>query len=221
MYDEVIKMGYPYSMKSAVGYSITLLILLWWLPVIGPIIVGYVTGRKAGGPVKGMIAMIVPILLYFFIVYAIAVGWVNIPPVIQGYFNGSFIGGLVNSTFIPYFRETVSATMEFATATRAYLYYAPSSFFIMIAFAFIGGTISRQIILERRYGLRDVKNHIPRTGFVPPEERKRSRILVKERKVKRRAPEDMRRDSRFVVHPMDTRKKAPVTKDRRYGITFL
>ena len=214
-------MGYPYSMKSAVGYSITLLILLWWLPVVGPIIVGYITGRKAGGPTKGVIAMIVPILLYFFIVYAISIGWVNVPPIVRGYFNGAVIGGLMNTTFIPYLRETMSVALQFGMNTRAYLYYAPSSFFIMIAFAFIGGTISRQMILERRYGLRDVKNHIPRTGFVPPEERKRSRILAKERKIKKKAPEDMRRNNRFVVHQMDTRKKVPVSKDRRYGITFL
>ena len=221
MYDEVIKMGYPYSMKAAVGYSITLLILLWWLPVVGPIIVGYVTGRKAGGPMKGVIAMIVPIFLYFFIVYAIAVGWVNVPPVVQGYFNGSIIGGLMNTAFIPYFRETMSTALRFGTAARDYLYYAPSSFFIMIAFAFIGGTISRQLILERKYGLRESKAYIPKTGFVPQEERKTKILRKKVRKVKKRAPEDIRRDSRFVVHPMDTRKKVPATKERRYGITFL
>ena len=218
MYDEVMKMGYPYSIKAAVGYSITLLILLWWLPIIGPIIIGYVTGRKAGGPMRGVLAIIIPIMLYFFIVYAISVGWVNLPPIIQGYFNGSFVGGLMNSSFIPYFREMVNTAMQSGTAAKNYLYYAPSSFFIMIAFAFIGGTMSRQIILERKYGLRDVKNHVPGTDFTT---RKREKQGILGKRVRRSAPEDINRERKFVVHPMDTKKEVPVRKERKYGITFL
>ncbi len=208
-------MGYPYSMKTAVGYAIILLVLLWWLPIIGPIIIGYITGRKAGGPVKGVVAMLVPILLYFFLIYAISVGWVNVPPIFQNYFNGS-IGSVSNAVFIPYLRETINTAFNIGIMAKSYLYYAPSSLFIMIAFAFIGGTMSRQLILERRYGLREVRKKNAPT-ILDVEERKKPTI----RRKKRKAPEDLSRESKFVVHPMDTKKKVPVNREKRYGITFL
>ncbi len=204
----------PYSIRAAIGYAITLLVLLWWLPIIGPIIIGYVTGRKAGGPMKGVMAMLVPIFLYFFLIYAVSVGWVNIPPIVQNYFNGSLIGGMANTVFIPYFRETISTALQMGIMAKSYLYYAPSSLFIMLAFAFIGGTMSRQLILERMYGLREVRKNNA-MSILQTQEKKKTLI-----KRKKKAPEDLSKESKFVVHPMDTKKKVPV-KEKHYGITFL
>lgn len=140
---------YPYNMGSAVIYSIVLLSTLWWIPIVGPIIIGYITGRKAGGPLKGLIAMAIPIALYFMAVQAINEGLINVPPIVKTYFGGTLLTSAAALPFIQYIHASTRVAMNVGTYIEHYIYYAPPSFFIMLSFAFIGGAVSRQIILER------------------------------------------------------------------------
>lgn len=198
---------YPYSMEGAIGYSIVLLVSLWWLPVVGPIIIGYITGRKAGGPVKGLIAMAIPIFLYFSLMHLIAIGWVHVPHLLKSYFTTSVESGVI----LPYMKETFSTGIAISANIVNYLYYVPSSFFIMLSFAFIGGAMSRQIILERGiYTQPKISKPVKKVDV------KKSGVV--EKKTAQR-PKDVERDGKFVVHKMDTKKKVPVKK--KYGITFL
>lgn len=48
------------SVAIASVWIVGLSILLGWIPVIGPAIAGYVGGRKAGSPSRGLIAGIIP-----------------------------------------------------------------------------------------------------------------------------------------------------------------
>ncbi len=142
---------YPYSVTAAISYAIILLLTLWWLPIVGPIIIGYITGRKSGGPVKGVVAMSVPIFLYFSFIFAVAQGWINIPRVFSTEFIGTLIstfGSLPVFSFLSYADATLNLAMHVGTYFQHYLYYAPPSFFIMLSFAFIGGAVSRMVILE-------------------------------------------------------------------------
>ena len=212
-------MKYPYSFESSVGYAFVLLISLWWLPVLGPIIIGYVTGRKAGDPVKGVIAMLIPIGLYFFVIKAIAMGWVHVPHAIGMYFHSAS-----SASLLPYMNQTFATGMEIGNNIMAHLYYVPSSFFIMVAFAFIGGAMSRQIILERniapKYKREKNKNRkrINNTsGTNKLAINRPSKNLRTSNKNNKRAT--TRRDGEFVVHEMDNRKTIPVKKKR--SITFL
>ncbi len=140
---------YPYNMGSAIIYSVALIATLWWIPVIGPIITGYITGRKAGGPIKGLTAMAIPLILYFMIVNAIHRGLINIPPVVSTYLGGTILTSTVAIPFAHYIEKTAQVAMSVAVYLNHYIYYAPPSFFIMLSFAFIGGAVSRQVILER------------------------------------------------------------------------
>jgi len=54
-----------YNFWSAVKYTFGLSLLLWWLPVFGQMIAGYVGGRRAGAPWKGMIAALLPVAFFF------------------------------------------------------------------------------------------------------------------------------------------------------------
>ena len=223
---------YPYSMGSAVLYSLVLLATLWWLPVVGPMIVGYITGRKAGGPFKGLVAMAIPIALYFFMIQAIHMGWVNVPPVVNTYLQTSIISSADALPYLTYFVTTVKVASNVGTEITSYLYYAPPSFFIMLSFAFIGGALSRQVILERglyKEASRKVTRITPkvRSIEVPEPERKpkvksaKARKTAKSKKVhKFESPES----SKFVVHPMDTKKKVNINGKRihtAHGIVFL
>ncbi len=218
---EVINMKYPYSFGSAVGYSLVLLVSLWWLPVLGPILIGYITGRKAGDPVKGLVAMAVPIALYFMIVQFIAIGWVHVPHIVQSYFSTSLAGAAAGQVFVPYVKQTYITGMEIGTNLLSYLYYAPSAFFIMLTFAFIGGAMSKQVIMERGI-YPERKSHRMRRKVNIPEEVPKKPVIKKapvKSKNTTKKVKNLDRDGKFVVHKMDTKKTVPVKK--KYGITFL
>ncbi len=61
-------------------------ILLFWLPILGPLIAGFVGGRKAGSIKNGIIAAILPALILAVIVF-VALAWI---PVI-----GALVAGVV------------------------------------------------------------------------------------------------------------------------------
>ncbi len=228
---------YPYSMGSAVMYSLLLLATLWWLPVLGPIIVGYITGRKAGGPFKGVVAMAIPVALYFFMVHAIHVGWVNVPPVVNAYFQTSILSSADALPYISYVAATVKIATDVGTQITKYLYYAPPSFVIMFSFAFIGGAVSKQIILERglyREARRRVARVSPKVRSIEVPEPKKSRNVKKVNKgakVKTASKRSKKvrkfetpESSKFVIHPMDTKKNVAIKGKKvhtAHGIAFL
>lgn len=60
----------PGSIGSAILWMFVLSILLFWLPIIGPLIAGFVGGRKAGTVGNAILAVILPgivfgVLLFF------------------------------------------------------------------------------------------------------------------------------------------------------------
>lgn len=50
------------SILSAMGWMFLISILLFWLPVLGPLIAGIVGGRKAGSVGNAILAVILPAL---------------------------------------------------------------------------------------------------------------------------------------------------------------
>ena len=51
------------SISAAIGWMFLLSLLLFWLPVVGPLIAGFVGGRKAGGVGKAIAAVFLPGLI--------------------------------------------------------------------------------------------------------------------------------------------------------------
>jgi hypothetical protein len=46
----------PFSLRSAFLITVLLTVFLWWLPVLGQMIAGYVGGRRSGSAAKGIVA---------------------------------------------------------------------------------------------------------------------------------------------------------------------
>ena len=236
---------YPYSLGEAVSYAFVLTVSLWWIPVVGPMLIGYLTGRKAGGPIKGLIAMSVPIIAYFFAIYAIGVGWIHVPPIVSSYFSGSILGALGNEAIIPYIKQSTTVAISVGTNIEQYLYYAPPSFFIMFSFAFIGGAMSRQIILEkgiypeikRRIPLRRksvTKKDIPQTSISGSAVRSSINNKVHHHTLPRKkacrqinsAEVPKKKNGikgKMVIHVMDEPKPVMIKKKpkKKHGIVFL
>lgn len=51
------------SILSGTVWMIVLSILLFWLPVVGPLIAGFVGGRKSGGVGPALISSLIPAIL--------------------------------------------------------------------------------------------------------------------------------------------------------------
>ncbi len=67
MDSKLIKKKKVYGFWAAVKYTIILSVLLFWLPPFGQMIAGYVGGRKAGTPMKGLFATLLPVIFVFMI----------------------------------------------------------------------------------------------------------------------------------------------------------
>lgn len=79
------------SILLAMLWMALIALLLFWLPVIGPLIAGIVGGRTAGGVLAGMAAVVLPALLFGAALFVFATSLTGIP--VLGLLAAS--GGLV------------------------------------------------------------------------------------------------------------------------------
>ena len=70
MDSKAIKKKKVYGFWAGVKYTVILSVLLFWIPPFGQMIAGYVGGRKAGSPVKGFFATLIPVF-FVFVIYAL------------------------------------------------------------------------------------------------------------------------------------------------------
>jgi hypothetical protein len=184
--DEEIKkyedLKVPYSFWSAVKYSTVLTILLWWLPIIGQMVAGFVGGRRAGKPWKGVVAAMVPLIIIFIVTLLIdnsiiptvimGVDWTpsallktleGMVPVIAPYID-----------FTQLYMTSFIDTIQLSTDVRLDVY------IITAAFAYIGGIMAEQSRMEMNYVARHGGNSMTvsvgqsdgRTEPEGPEERR-------------------------------------------------
>lgn len=155
--DEEIKkfkdLKVPYSFWSAVKYTFVLTVLLWWLPVFGQMVAGFVGGRRAGKPWKGVLAALVPLSIIFLITVLVDQG--VIPTVIMGldwtpsalmlWMQNTFPLLAPYIVFVQMYLSSFIGTIQIATDMRVDLY------IITAAFAYIGGILAEQSRLEMNF----------------------------------------------------------------------
>lgn len=61
------------SVGSATLWMVGLSILLFWIPTVGPLIAGFVGGRKAGGIGAAVVAAIIPAILVSVLLLVLAI----------------------------------------------------------------------------------------------------------------------------------------------------
>ncbi|NLI73726.1 MAG: hypothetical protein GX369_03000 [Euryarchaeota archaeon] len=135
-----------YSFWSAVKYTLGLSLLLWWLPVFGQMIAGYVGGRRAGSPWKGMVAALIPVALFFLISELVIIG--IIPTIWFGFdISPSSVIALIG-TILPVIQPYLEFVNMYLTSFFSSLQTATElgfdSYIITVAFAYIGGVLSLQ-----------------------------------------------------------------------------
>ena len=165
-----------FSFWSAAKFTFVLSLLLWWLPIFGQMIAGYVGGRKAGSPNKGMLAALIPVGLIMLIIYMSRQG--VIPEI-------SFLE-METSTLIAAFgtdipqltvyMEAVVHYMEsFQFAIESTTSLSLNSYIITVAFAYVGGILADQTRREMEYMVRSgnrtqtVHEDVPRSWMAMKE----------------------------------------------------
>ncbi len=144
--------GKPFSFYAAVKVTFVLSLLLWWLPIFGQMIAGYVGGRKAGSPNRGMLAALIPVGLFSMAIYGASIG--VLPPL-------SFLCDS-NGPLLAAFSEDLPALGAVMGAVIAYLesFLAAvgsttslhiNSYIITVAFAYVGGILAEQNRREMDY----------------------------------------------------------------------
>ena len=138
--------GPPFSFWSSSRVILILSFLLWWIQPAGPMIAGYVGGRRAGSPIKAVIAALMPIFAIYIANVAYAhnfaahqIDFVASLPMVVSDGAASILPFLApyKDFMIAYMRGFVEAlTYTFGMGTNGYL--------MVVIFAYIGGLIAEQ-----------------------------------------------------------------------------
>lgn len=135
-----------YSFWSAAKYTLILSLVLWWLPMFGQMIAGYVGGRRAGGPWKGVAAAIVPVVCLYAVMKGFETGTlpstlfgVSIAPAAIG---AALTGGL--PFLSPYLQFSSEYVGDFVQMLEGASPYGINVYVLTVAFAYVGGVIADQ-----------------------------------------------------------------------------
>ncbi|MCL2032345.1 MAG: hypothetical protein FWG96_03635 [Methanomassiliicoccaceae archaeon] len=129
-----------YSMRMAAVLCLGLSALLWWIPIFGPAVAGYVCGRKTGSMVKGMICSLVCGAVLLLIVWGLSasvLGHGGYPDVPAGEAAAS-LKGIVGATaaYLQTFFTEGTSSINLVNLG------------VVTVFGGVGGILSRQIRKE-------------------------------------------------------------------------
>ncbi|MCK4718114.1 MAG: hypothetical protein KAT70_05540 [Thermoplasmata archaeon] len=139
------------SFLSGVKYTFALSIMLWWLPIIGQCVAGYVGGRRAGSPYRGFLAAITPVLVFIGISYLI--NGTPLPtenPILAASASLSTSLSSVIPFLVPYLSFSGLYLGDFMGALQDTTMLRVSTYTVVIVFAFIGGLMADQSKKEFR-----------------------------------------------------------------------
>ena len=132
-----------YNFWSGVKYIIFLSAVLWWLPLFGPMIAGYVGGRRTGGPKRGLFASLVGVGIVGGAYFVITNGLLPITLTNFMSYPQSIISTAVSKPFLePYVRFLRLYWGSFFEHILGGLPFKPNSYVLTVIFAYIGGIIS-------------------------------------------------------------------------------
>ena len=155
--DEEIKKfkgaGMVYSFWGAVKYTFILTLLLWWLPIFGQMIAGYVGGRRAGSPIKSVVAAFVPVIVIFTIMYLFSSG--ILPSQVNGFTINPeqlFVNFGAGVPYIePYLQFAGLYVQSFMGVIQSINLFKVDNYIVLVAFAYIGGVLAQQTRRELEY----------------------------------------------------------------------
>ncbi len=132
-----------YSTRMAFVFGIGLSAFLWWIPLLGPAVAGYICGRKTGSMMKGLMCSLLAGVLLLIIVKlmsAAVLGHGGYPGIPADMAAGS-LSGVVGSA--------ANYLQTYFVAGTQYLDYTGLG--VIIVFGAVGGIMARQSRKETAY----------------------------------------------------------------------
>jgi hypothetical protein len=123
-----------YSILKGMFYVSIIYVLLWWIPVFGPMVAGYVAGRKSGSPIKGIISVLIPAVAVIAIIYLLS----NYQIVYALHAQG--LQSIAMYVYIP-----LNALGNYLSNFENFLHYIPPNILVLVIFAYIGGIMSLHV----------------------------------------------------------------------------
>ncbi len=143
----------PFSFWSSARVILILSFLLWWIQPAGPMIAGYVGGRRSGSPMKGVMAALLPVAIVLIAntAYTRGVGSTQIDLVAS--LPQAFAGGVASVLpfLMPYKDFLVGYMSGFVKALQSTFGMGTNGYLMVLIFAYIGGLIADQTRRELYY----------------------------------------------------------------------
>lgn len=145
--------GKPYSIWSASKYILMITLMLYWLPLVGQMIGGFIGGRRAGSPFRALLAAIIPVAVLYLISSALQSGFIPIKLQNTTYVAYLLIQSVLQKMPIasPYMNFATTYVGSFINELRTATSLKLGNYLITIAFAYVGGILSDQSRRELEY----------------------------------------------------------------------
>ncbi len=128
-----------YSMRTGFFMTLILAALLWWVPVLGPMVAGYVGGRKSGTTMRGLASSSLAALTIIALWFVLSLG------MFSGQSISNYLTTLaVGSVFEPAVQYIASLFMTVGSTSSISL----EPLFMMAVFGMIGGFMANQVRKE-------------------------------------------------------------------------
>jgi hypothetical protein len=131
---KMINIKKPYGVLKGMLYAVIIYALLWWIPVFGPMISGYVAGRKSGSPVKGLFAVLIPASILIIFIYILSTYHLVYT------LHAEYLKNVFLFIYVP-----LNALSNYISNFNSFLHYIPPSLLILAIFAYIGGIMSLHV----------------------------------------------------------------------------
>jgi hypothetical protein len=145
--------GLPFSFWSSSRVILILSFLLWWIQPAGPMIAGYVGGRRAGSPIKAVIAALMPVVAIYIanVTYAhnFASHQVDVVASLPAVISDA--AASILPFLLPYKEFMVSYLSGFVQALTTTFGMGTNGYLMVVIFSYIGGLIAEQTRRELVY----------------------------------------------------------------------
>ncbi len=145
--------GPPFSFWSSARIILILSFLLWWIQPAGPMIAGYVGGRRSGSAMKGVLAALLPVAVVLIANTAYTRGVGNSQIDLVASLPQAFAGGAASVLpfLMPYKEFLIGYMTGFVKALQSTFGMGTNGYLMVLIFAYIGGLIADQTRRELYY----------------------------------------------------------------------
>ncbi len=150
--NSIINSG-SFSQTRGIIYSLVLTFMLWWVPIVGPATAGYISGRRSGEGIKGIIASMVTIAAILIFTFALLPFKSGPLAYAATYFSSGIL--VLSSSKLA---AASNILTDMYTAYGLFLTFAvifPGSIVELLTFSYVGGSVTslrnREIVASESY----------------------------------------------------------------------